>query len=332
MLRCDSLHVSYGATTALDDVSLHVAEGEIVAVMGESGSGKSTLLRAVAGLVQPQPGTVVWRQRDVTTEPVHVRRFGFMFQDYALFPHMSAGANVAFGLRMQGHSPDRLAATVEEMLDLVGLAGYAERDVAELSGGERQRVALARTLAPAPELVLLDEPLGALDRARRDQLLSDMQRIFADVGVTALYVTHDHREAFAIADRIAVLDSGRMVATGTAPGLWNEPRHLAVATLLGFPVLHDIAVVGGYAEIAGSRVPVDIPDGVQNVAIKPGSVSISAGGAVPVTVRAHRFEDGVSQAVVEFSDTEAVATAPHGVSIGPATVEIDAGGLVQLAD
>lgn len=332
MLRCDDLTVSYGSITALDEVSLQVAEGQIVAIMGESGSGKSTLLRVVAGLVDPAPGSVRWRERDITNEPPHLRHFGFMFQDYALFPHMSVGGNVAFGLRMLGQSGRQQSLVVHEMLELVGLTGYADRRIAELSGGEQQRVALARTLAPTPNLVLLDEPLGALDRARRDQLLSDMQRIFAELGVTALYVTHDHREAFAMADHVAVLDQGRKVAQATPADMWRRPERTAVATLLGFPVLRDVAVNDRQAMIRGIPVMVDIPDGVHHLAVAPGAVIVRATGRIPVTVRAARFEDGVTQAVIDLAGIEVLATAPHGVAIGPASADIAGASLVAVRD
>jgi len=332
MLACESIRVTYGENRALDDVSLEVAGGDIVAVMGESGSGKTTLLRVISGLVRPNPGSVFWAGRNVTEDPVHVRGFGLMFQDYALFPHLSVGGNVAFGLRMAGESVDQQRQIVDRMLTLVGLAGYAGRAVAELSGGEQQRVALARTLAPAPAMVLLDEPLGALDRARRDQLLSDMQHIFSSLGVTALYVTHDHHEAFAIADQVVVLDSGRKVAHGSPTQLWQRPGHLAVATLLGFPILRQVAVHDGVAVIGGVDVTVAQTDGDHNLALPPGSAQIAADGTIPVTVRARRFEDGIVKAVVNLDGAEIVAVAPAGTTLGPAMLRIDTAALVAVAD
>ncbi len=323
MLRCESIRVVYGSTPALDDVGLEVADGEVVAVMGESGSGKTTLLRVIAGLVKPDQGSIAWGDRTITSDPIHVRRFGLMFQDYALFPHLTVGDNVAFGLRMQGHSAPAQQETVARMLEMVGLTGYAERSVAGLSGGEQQRVALARTLAPEPELVLLDEPLGALDRARRDQLLADMQRIFADLGVTALYVTHDHNEAFAVADDVVVLDGGRKVAQGTPSELWANPGHTAVATLLGFPILRDISVRDRQAHIGSVTTPVELADGDHHLALHPGAVVIDPEGPVPVTVHARRFEDGFVKAVTEIMGVEILAIAPTGVELGPTRATID---------
>jgi thiamine transport system ATP-binding protein len=330
MLQCESLSVIYGDVRALDGVSLTVPHGNVVAVMGESGSGKTTLLRVIAGLVEPQLGSVAWEGRTITSDPIHVRHFGLMFQDYALFPHLSVGNNVAFGLRMRGDDATTQRTTVDRLLTLVGLAGYEERPVAELSGGEQQRVALARTLAPEPELVLLDEPLGALDRARRDQLLADMQRIFGELGVTALYVTHDHNEAFAIADDVVVLESGRQVASGTPRDLWTDPRHVAVATLLGFPVLPDVVVRQGQAVIGGVTIPVPFADGVHQIAIPPGTVTVADAGTIPVQVQSRRFEDGNVTAVVQLDGVQVLAIAPDNVAVGRAAIRIDATALVAV--
>lgn len=332
MLRCAGLKVTFGSTAALRSVDLDVAAGEVVAIMGESGSGKSTLLRVIAGLVTPDSGAIEWNGRDVTAIPTHLRRFGLMFQDYALFPHLNVAANIEFGLRMQGAAPERRATVVGRMLDLVGLSGYADRPVNELSGGEQQRVALARTLAPEPDLVLLDEPLGALDRARRDQLLADMQRIFSEVGVTVLYVTHDHNEAFAIAGRVAVLDAGRKVADAGPQELWTDPGHAAVATLLGFPVIPDVAVRDGFAHIGGAAVSVDLPDGTHQLAIGPGAVVVDPAGPVETRILATRFEGGVAKAIVEVAGREVLAAATQDLSPGPARVSIDGSRLAPVGE
>lgn len=331
MLHCKALTVTFERTRALHAVDLALANGEVVAIMGESGSGKSTLLRVIAGLVTPDSGSVHWNGRDLSPTPTHLRSFGLMFQDYALFPHLDVAANVGFGLRMQGVAAARRTEVVAQMLNLVGLDGYATRPVDELSGGEQQRVALARTLAPEPELVLLDEPLGALDRARRDQLLADMQTIFTTLGVTALYVTHDHNEAFAIAGRVAVLDRGRKIADASPRNLWTSPSHAAVATLLGFPILKDVAVQDGRARIGGSRVEVALPAGLHQLAIAPGAVAIDPSGPVATRVLATRFEGGVAKAIVELEGREVVADSPLDVVPGPARVHIDGSRLSSVA-
>jgi thiamine transport system ATP-binding protein len=215
MLELGGITVRFGRIAALDDVILTVPDRSVVALIGPSGSGKSTLLRVIAGLEHPDAGEIRWDGETILEVPPHRLDFGMMFQDYALFPHRSVAQNVAFGLRMNRFAGDDLAERTKASLELVGLAGYGSRSVGTLSGGEQQRVALARTLAPEPRLVLLDEPLGALDRALRERLVEDMREIFDSVEATALYVTHDREEAFTIADRVAIIDEGKIQAEGT---------------------------------------------------------------------------------------------------------------------
>ncbi|MGD8795058.1 MAG: ABC transporter ATP-binding protein [Anaerolineae bacterium] len=227
----------YGGQVVLRDVSLAVEAGQILCLLGPSGSGKSTLLRIVAGLEQAEAGHISFDGRPLAGVPVHRRDFGLMFQDYALFPHKDVAANVAFGLRMAGWSRDQIEARVAEMLDLVGLAGYESRQVFDLSGGEQQRVALARSLAPGPRLLMLDEPLGSLDRALREELMIELRTILKDQavreGVTAIYVTHDQEEAFALADRVVILDRGRIVQQGAPQAVYRHPASAWVARFLG---------------------------------------------------------------------------------------------------
>ena len=217
----------------LHDISFDVTAGEVIGVLGSSGSGKTTLLRVIAGLHVASEGSVILDGVDITTTPTHLRGVGLMFQEHALFPHLTVSDNVAFGLRMaKVPNPDR-SIRVAEVLELVGLAGFGARDVASLSGGERQRVALARTLAPSPRLLLLDEPMGSFDRILRDRLVSELRELIVDLGLTALYVTHDRSEAFALADRIAVLDEGAVVQIDTPAVLDACPTTEHVARLLG---------------------------------------------------------------------------------------------------
>jgi len=242
-LRVESATVRLGGRTVLDDVTLGVADAEVVTVLGPSGSGKTTLLRAIAGLQPLDAGRILLDGRDLAGVPPHRREIGLVFQDHALFDHKDVLGNVVFGLRMRGDAPARARERARELLELVGLAGYERRSVHTLSGGEQQRVALARALAPEPAVLLLDEPLGSLDRRLRDRLLEDLARLFADLRLTALYVTHDRAEAFALGDRVAVMRAGRVVQVGTPDELWARPVDEDVARFLGLANVSDGRVV-----------------------------------------------------------------------------------------
>ncbi len=236
MLEIRDLTVHFGASRALDAFDLTVADGEVVAVLGPSGSGKSTLLRAIAGLVPPDGGCIIHDGRDLAGVAPHERGFGLMFQDHALFPHLDVLGNVGFGLRMRGDTRSDAAARARTVLATVGLVGAEHRRVHDLSGGEQQRVALARALAPEPTLLMLDEPLGSLDRALRELLTTELAALFTRLGISALVVTHDQDEAFALADRVAVVDRGQLVQVGTPAELWRRPATPFVAEFLGWTV------------------------------------------------------------------------------------------------
>ena len=225
-LLIDDVVVRYGSATAVDHVSLSIRAGEVVALLGPSGCGKSSLLRAVAGLEPLAAGTVSWDGSSLARVPVHRRGFGLMFQDGQLFAHRSVAGNVAYGLPR--------GSSVDDLLALVGLAGYGDRSVETLSGGERQRVALARALAPRPRLLLLDEPLSALDRTLRERLAVDLRAALVATGTTALFVTHDHDEAFAVADRVGVMSAGRLLQVAPPDELWRSPVSRDVASFLGY--------------------------------------------------------------------------------------------------
>jgi ABC-type Fe3+/spermidine/putrescine transport system ATPase subunit len=242
LLTVEDVCLDYQGTPTLAHIDFSLDAGEILCLLGPSGSGKTTLLRVVSGLESPDRGRVFFDGEDLAQVPPYRRRFGLMFQDYALFPHKDVFGNVAFGLEVQNLSTAAVRDRVAEVLQLVGLAGFEKRSVSELSGGERQRVALARSLAPQPGLLMLDEPLGALDRSLRDRLAGEIRGILKKVGVSTLFVTHDQEEAFAMADRVAVLDLGRLMQIDTPEGLYRHPGSVAVARFLGFGNIVDAAV------------------------------------------------------------------------------------------
>ena len=228
---------------AVRGVSLAAAEGEIIALLGASGSGKSTLLRAIAGLERVAAGELRMRGARVERVPTHLRGCGMVFQDGQLFPHRSVARNIAYGLETSRVPRAQRRERVVEMLELVGLAGYGDRAITELSGGQQQRVALARAIAPRPRLLLLDEPLSALDRALRERLAGELRTILRSAATTAIHVTHDQEEAFTVADRIAVLHDGRLEQIGTADELLAAPATDAVADLLAADARIDGTVV-----------------------------------------------------------------------------------------
>ncbi|MET0997363.1 MAG: ABC transporter ATP-binding protein [Marmoricola sp.] len=233
-LEVTDLTVRFGATVAVDRVDLDVPAGSVVAVLGPSGCGKSTLLRVVAGLEVPASGSMRYDGHDLAGLPTHKRGFALMFQDGQLFGHMDVAANVAYPLRLRHQSKAVRRERVAELLALVGLEGYADRSPGTLSGGERQRVALARALAVDPRLLLLDEPLSALDRGLRERLAGDLHDILRAAGATAMLVTHDQEEAFAVADRMAVMREGRIVQSGTLDEVWRGPADGWTAQFLGY--------------------------------------------------------------------------------------------------
>jgi thiamine transport system ATP-binding protein len=296
-LSLDRVSVAYGTdhrrdgAPALDDVTLELPDGQVLAVLGPSGSGKSTLLRAVAGL-EPARGTIAWDGRSLAGVPTHRRGFALMFQDGQLFDHLSVARNVEYPLRLRRARGRR--ERVADLLDLVGLSGYGGRSPGTLSGGERQRVALARALAVAPRLLLLDEPLSALDAGLRERLAGDLRRILAEAGTTALLVTHDQEEAFAVADRLAVLRGGRLVQEGPIGDVWAAPADPETALFLGYArVLHGAAA--RRVAVAAGRTG----DDPRPLAVRRSALVLDDAGPLAATVVSARATPDLVRLVVD---------------------------------
>jgi ABC-type Fe3+/spermidine/putrescine transport system ATPase subunit len=233
MLRIDDIYKMYEGKPLLRGISFTVQAGETVCLLGRSGSGKSTLLRIIAGIETPERGNVFWNEENLSGMAVHKRKFGFMFQDYALFPHKNVFENVAFGLRMQNLPENEINQRVNSELRKVNLISFANRSVMELSGGEQQRVALARALAPNPRLLMLDEPLGALDRSLKERLMQELRLLLHESGIPAIYVTHDQEEAFTIGDRLILINDGLIIQNDTPTEIYHHPENIWVAQFLG---------------------------------------------------------------------------------------------------
>jgi thiamine transport system ATP-binding protein len=306
------LTVRFGDVEALADVSLSIADGEFFTLVGPSGCGKTTLLRAVAGLETPTAGRVRIGGHDATGEPPEERGVGVVFQNYALFPHMSVRENVAYGLQFHD-LPESDDERVAELLDLVDLQSVADRDPGQLSGGQRQRIALARALAPKPDVLLLDEPLSALDARLRKRLRVQIRSIQRDLGITTVYVTHDQAEALAISDRVAVVNDGRIEQVGTPEAVYREPATRFVAEFVG-----DNNVFDGVVTEAGDRIDVG---GAATLPL-PGGTDARAGASATVSVRPEAVSIRDRDSAAERDDGSTVGTSGAGSVTGQrATVE-----------
>jgi putative spermidine/putrescine transport system ATP-binding protein len=317
-VRLEELRRRYGGVVALDGLSLTLAPGELVVLLGPSGCGKTTALRLVAGLEDADGGRVLFGERDVTDLPANRRDVGMVFQAYSLFPHMTARENVAFGLRLRGVGGAERRRQAGEVLELVGLAAQADRYAHQLSGGQQQRVALARALAIRPTVLLLDEPLSALDAKVRAQLRDEIRRVQLEVGITTLFVTHDQEEALAIADRVGVMRAGRLEQLGAPTDVYSRPATPFVAEFVGLTNRLAGEVRGGIVEVRGVRLPLvrpDCPDGAAIALVRPEAVSLvgdgdAARGPLVGTVIAIAFLGAVSRITVDLGDTTVLAQMP----------------------
>ncbi len=311
-LVLEGLERRFGDVAAVDGVSLSLRRGEVLALLGPSGSGKTTLLRLLAGFEHPDRGRVLLEGEDVTRRPPEQRRFGMVFQHYALFPHLDVGENLAFGLAPKGEARER---RVAEALAMVDLAGFERRRVTELSGGQQQRVALARSLAPSPRVLLLDEPLSNLDPALRERTRRELREAIKRIGITTVFVTHEQEEAFDLGDRVAVLSRGRLEQVGTADELYDSPASEFVARFIGRVNELPASALGGTAN--GARAALVRPEAIRIVA---------AGQGLAGEVSARRFAGGYAYFTVNTAAGAVEVFAPHdaarigdrvGLAIGP---------------
>ncbi len=289
-LHLDAITKRYGTQTVVDALDLSVAQGECIALLGPSGCGKTTTLRMVAGYVAPDAGRIVMDGRAIERAPPYRRNIGMVFQAYALFPHMSAAGNVGFGLEMRGVGRAEREARVAEALGMVGLAALGERYPAQLSGGQQQRVALARALVIRPSLLLLDEPLSNLDAGLRVEMRQEIAALRRRTGITTLFVTHDQQEALALADRIAVMDHGRLVECASPADLTERPRHVFTAGFLGARTVLAGRVEGGAFQAApglAATLPQDAPARPTHIVLRAARLTLAPAAAVPEGAMLH---------------------------------------------
>lgn len=309
---------TYGAVRALDGLTLRIQPGELVALLGPSGCGKTTALRILAGLDEADAGSVSVDGRDISRVPANKRDIGLVFQAYSLFPHLTVLDNVAFGLKMRGVGSRERACRAAEMLDLVGLAAQSGRYADELSGGQQQRVALARALAIRPRVLLLDEPLSALDAQVRSQLRDEIRRVQLEVGTTTLFVTHDQEEALAVADRVGVMNAGRLEQLAAPAELYTRPATPFVAEFVGLHNRLPARVVDGRVPLWGHPVaalPGSLSEGV--ALVRPEAIRLTADPASTATVQSVAFLGAVSRVTVALEDGSSVLAQISGQSFGP---------------
>ena len=307
-LHLENLVKQFGRTTAIDRVNLEIQDGEILTLLGPSGCGKTTTLRCIAGFVVPDEGEVYLGERRVTHLPPEKRAIGFVFQNYALWPHMTVYDNLAFGLRLKGASRSEVIEGVDRVLDLVRLGGFAERYPRQLSGGQQQRIALARALVIEPNVLLLDEPLSNLDAQLREEMRFEIRELQKKLGITAVYVTHDQAEALALSDRIAVMNKGVLTQVGTPAQIYNSPSNRFVAGFIGLSsfvegTISQLDPAAASATVTTSdQVNIRVPaDGLKlnqkvTLAIRPEHITLTAGNGQPAPAGANLLQGEVIRA------------------------------------
>ncbi len=327
MLKVENIHKDYDGKPLLKGISFEVNEGELVCLLGSSGSGKSTMLRIIAGLEVPESGRISWNGEDITNKPTHERGFGFMFQDYALFPHRTVAQNIAFGLRMAGKPKAEIEAVVQKSLADIHMQAFANRRVTELSGGEQQRVALARALAPDPHLLMLDEPLGALDHNLRTELLKELRRRLHESRKPVIYVTHDQEEAFVLSDRLLLMHDGLVVQEAAPEIVFRQPANAWVAAFLGLgnlipaQVLPDGRLRSEIGEINFSEPRSYLPGQDLVLLLRPEDAILNPSGEedliqLEVIVQDAVFIGEAYRLEVNVGETKLLVQSPRSVSIG----------------
>ncbi len=331
----------YGDAKALDGLTLHIEPGELVVLLGPSGCGKTTALRILAGLDEATSGTVSVGGRDVSRVPANKRDMGMVFQAYSLFPHLTVLDNVAFGLKMRGKGKGERISRAADMLELVGLAAHTDKYAGELSGGQQQRVALARALAIQPRVLLLDEPLSALDAKVRVQLRDEIRRLQLEIGTTTLFVTHDQEEALAVADRVGVMNQGRLEQLAAPADLYANPATPFVAEFVGLNNKVPAQVSGGQAQLLGAAVPTlpgSITSGAGLAMVRPEAVTVTADPSGTSTVSSVAFLGPISRVYVAMPDgavlsAQAAGAAARAFAPGdPVTVGVEPGGVLVVSD
>lgn len=329
----------YGTVKALDGLTLRIEPGELVALLGPSGCGKTTALRILAGLDKVTSGTVSVDGRDVGGVPANKRDMGMVFQAYSLFPHLTVLDNVAFGLKMRGAAKRDRLSRAADMLDLVGLSEHMDKFASELSGGQQQRVALARALAIRPRVLLLDEPLSALDAKVRSQLRDEIRRVQLDVGTTTLFVTHDQEEALAVADRVGVMSQGKLEQVAAPADLYANPATPFVAEFVGLNNKVPATVSNGRAELLGTSVPTlagSVSSGRGLAMVRPESVTVTADPAGTSTVSSVAFLGAISRVYAAMADgtvlsAQMASSAARGFTPGArVTVGVDSDGVLVV--
>jgi putative spermidine/putrescine transport system ATP-binding protein len=302
-VRLEGCGKSFARTRVLETLDLTVRAGETLVCLGPSGCGKTTLLRLIAGLETPDAGgRVLFNERDVTALPIERRRVGMVFQNYALFPNMNVAENVGYGLKIRGVPRAARAARVTRMLEMMRIAALAGRAIHQLSGGQRQRVALARALAVEPEVLLLDEPLTALDAQLRETLRVEIDTLLRGLGITTVYVTHDQAEAMALADRLVVMDRGRIAQLGTPREIWFTPADRFVAGFIGVTATLQGRVRDGILHVAETSLPWPAPDGAVQVMLRPHALRLASDAGMPGVVRAAQFLGDRTRITVALAD------------------------------